>query len=55
MPENAGVYDDWSGYETVIAGSILCDTSCVVDATIWRRACLGYFQKYSKMPMPDYD
>jgi len=25
------------------------------DATIWRDACLGYFQEFSKMPIPDYD
>ena len=40
---------------TVIAGCILCDASCVVDATIWRDTCQGYFQKYNKMPIPDCD
>jgi alpha-glucuronidase len=25
------------------------------DAVVWRNTCLGYFQKFSKMPMPDYN
>ena len=25
------------------------------DAAIWRDACLGYFQKFSKMPVPEYN
>jgi len=25
------------------------------DAIIWRDTCLGYFQKFSKMPVPDYN
>jgi alpha-glucuronidase len=25
------------------------------DATIWRDTCLGYFQRFSKMPIPEYN
>ncbi|TSA54782.1 MAG: alpha-glucuronidase [Planctomycetaceae bacterium] len=25
------------------------------DATIWRDTCLGYFRKFSKMPVPEYN
>lgn len=53
-----GMHDKWLSLEGSVDPQIFSSVRAklekqMVDAAVWRNTCLKYFQKFSRMPIPN--